>query len=372
MGRQRTRWQAARHYLTPVADGGLAIAGTPPITFRTAPLPAGVELQLWEDCGCDYEPPPADDFPGRPTGRAGDPAWAEWTEDPPREDSTKRSLRYALSDPRNHSDGGLLGPNYYGLAHFHSGDARLEAPGMTDLLIWTPLPVPNEAWELKRMGEVPTLPQAHHMTTLAAAGFTVRTVRPCCLLSGDADRWLAALSGKAPTLSPWAPGLDPAGREQARQRAARSAYTAAAPAGPAPVKVDRSISTARPRPVVAPPGLPVPDDEPGLACAYLLPMPDDRRDAERRALEAWLRRLGFAAVDVPWPMRIVVGERLVAVRVNTGEPGRPRPRCWRALPLQDPFPDHLVAPLGGDTIGAPSMTAAQHLIADAVPSRHLT
>jgi hypothetical protein len=367
----RTRWQAARRHLTPVAEGGLLVAEAPETTFRTAPLPPGVELKLFEECGCDYVAPPGP--------QKLDPAWSDWTEDPPREagrEAGKRCLRYALSDPRRRSDGGLLGPNYYQLAHFHSGDARHDAPGYPDLTIWTPLAVPNEAWELKKMGQNPTLPQAHHMTTLEAAGVTVRTVRPCCLLSGSVDRWLARLSGKTATLSEWAPDLTDAERLAGRQRAARTMLSAGATAAAA--AEDRAATTrpARRLAVVAdPPGQPVPDDAGGRAEAYLVPMPAGGGDAERAQLEGWLRDVGFAPIDVPWPMRIVVGESLVVVWVNTGEPGtpgNPRPRCWRSSYPDKPFPAHVVRPLGGAFRSASSVAAAMSLLEAATAAADLT
>jgi hypothetical protein len=348
-----------------VAEGGLLVTEAPETTFRTAPLPPGVELKLYEECGCDYVPPPGP--------RKNDPAWSEWTEDPPRDagrEAGKRCLRYALSDPRRRSDGGLLGPNYYGLAHFHSGDARHDAPGYPDLTIWTPLPVANEVWELKKMGQNPTLPQAHHMTTLEAAGFTVRTVRPCCLLSGAVDRWLGVLSGKEPTLSEWAAG----DREAALQRAARAAIAGRPSAAAAAVA--SSPAAPRLRVVAEPPGRPVDDQHAGdaEASAHLVPMPGGERDGARRQLEEWLREHGFPASSVPWPMRIVVAGGLVVVWVNTGEPGRPgqpRPRCWRSSYLERPLPAHTVAELGGSVHTAASVRAAMALIETGAPAGHL-
>jgi hypothetical protein len=364
----RRRWRGARAHLTPVAEGGTAIAGAPELTFRTAPL-GDLPLKLWEECGCDY---PA------PTGpKSHDPAWAEWTEEPPRTEGAKQSLRWALTRApgRNHP-GGLLGPNFYQLGHFHSGDARREQPGFPDLTIWTPLGVPNEVWELKKMDENPSLPQAHHMTALEAAGFTVRTVRPCCLLSGWVDRWLARLSGKTATLSEWAPDLTDAERLAGRQRAARTMLSAGATTAAA--AEDRAATTrpARRLAVVAdPPGQPVPDDAGGRAEAYLVPMPAGGGDAERAQLEGWLRDVGFAPIDVPWPMRIVVGESLVVVWVNTGEPGtpgNPRPRCWRSSYPDKPFPAHVVRPLGGAFRSASSVAAAMSLLEAATAAADLT
>lgn len=353
----RTRWGPARRHLTPVGEGGLLIAEAPAATFRTAPLPPGVELKLWEACECDYVPPPGP--------QKADPAWTLWTEDPPKEagrEAGKQCLRYALSDPRRKSDGGLLGPNYYALGHFHSGDARHDAPGYPDLTIWTPYSVPNEVWELKKMGQNPTLPQAHHMTSLEVAGFRVRTVRPCCLLSGSVDRWLARLANVSPTLSQWAPELTDQEREGVRRRAARAAIASVPAAGVA------SSAPARPALSVVPdpPGRPVPaEPAEGAAVAYFIPMPSGDRDGPGRELEAWLRGIGFPPVSVPWPARIVVAGRLVLVWVNSGEPagpGRPRPRCWRMSYLDAPFPEHVVGMLGGDRQGAPSTAAAMSLI----------
>lgn len=343
----RTRWHAARRHLTLVGDGGLAVAGAPETTFRTAPLPDGAVLKLWEDCGCDY---PA------PAGvKKDDPAWAEWTEEPPRAEDGKQSLRLALTraPSRNHP-GGLLGPNFYALGHFHSGDARREQPGFPDLMIWTPRDVPNEAWELKKMGENPTLPQAHHMTVLELAGFRVRTVRPCCLLSGWIDRWLGVLAGREATLSQWAPKVDTI--RPVPRPAGQPVGATAAPARPA-----------RPSAVVDPPGLPVDDTADGDAVAYLIPMPDAARPGPAvTEIEDWLRTVGFPPYTVPWPMRIVVGGPLVVVWVNTGEPGRPgkpRPRTWRSSYLDRPFPAHVVAALAGDARHASSLRAAMTMIA---------
>lgn len=358
----RTRWGSARRHLTPVGEGGLLIAEAPATTFRTAPLPPGVPLKLWEVCECDYVPPPG---PQR-----NDPAWTLWTEDPPREagrEAGKQCLRYALSDPRRKSDGGLLGPNYYALGHFHSGDARHDAPGYPDLTIWTPYSVPNEVWELKKMGQNPTLPQAHHMTSLEASGLRVRTVRPCCLLSGSVDRWLARLADVSPTLSQWAPELTDAEREHAVRRAARAAIASAPGPSSAPRRPALTV-------VGDPPGQPLPEETEGTAVAYFIPMPGGAGDGPGRELEAWLRRLGFPPVSVPWPARIVIADRLVLVWVNTGEPagpGRPRPRTWRMSYLDAPFPEHVVRPLGGDMQNAPSPGAAMALIQAETLAAHL-
>jgi hypothetical protein len=81
-----------------------------------------------------------------------------------------------------------------------------------------------------------------------------------------------------------------------------------------------------------------------------IPMPGGAGDDARRELEAWLRDVGFPPASVPWPIRIVVGETLVFVWVNNGEPGgpgQPRPRCWRSSYVDQPFPFHVVAQLGG-------------------------
>lgn len=366
MGSPRRRWSAARRHLTPVADGGALIVGTPQVTFRTAPLPEGVPVKLWEDCECTYRPPMID---GKPAPRRLDPAWTQWTEDPPREAGRaagKQCLRYALSDQRTKSDGGLLGPNFYALGHFHSGDARREQPGFPDLLIWTPLGRPNEVWELKTMGENPTLPQAHHLTALELAGFRCRVVRPCCLLAGDVDRWLTELSGREPaTPSPWAAGdPEPRAAGPGAPPTPRSLTTTAAPAG-APGRKRRLAVVAE-----APPGEPVNPAEPGRAAGYLIPMPGDGTGHLVGQLEGWLRAHGFPPYSVPWPMRIVVGERLLVVWANTGAPGtpgQPRPRAWRSSYLESPFPEHVVPALTGDSVYAPSMSAAMSFVEAAVP-----
>lgn len=373
MASERTRWKAARRHLTPVAEGGELIPGAPETTFRTAPLPPGVELKLFEDCGCDYSPPIID---GKPAPQRLDPAWTEWTEDPPKDagrEAGKRALRYALSDPRKRSDGGLLGPNYYGLGHFHSGDARHDAPGYPDLTIWTPYSIPNEVWELKKMGQCPTLPQAHHMTSLEAGGFVVRTVRPCCLLSGWVDRWLARLSGRAPTLSEWAPDMTDADREQARRRAARAAIAGGGPVAQLPGATPTAVRARQLGVAGEAPGKPVDDQaEDGEVVAYLIPSPGGDHARAVADLEGWLRALGFPPYAVPWPMRIVVGERVVVVWVNTGEPGepgKPRPRTWRSAYLDQPFPQHVIAQLGGDARPAVSLPAGMSLIDAGAPAK---
>lgn len=349
--RNRVRWQSARRHLTLVSDGGLLLPGEPVQTFRTAPLPDGVAPKLWEQCGCDYR----HDGP-----RKTDPAFTDWSEDPART-SGKLSLRYALSDPRTKSDGGLLGPNFYRLGHFHSGDARHDAPGYPDLTIWGP--GGREVWELKIAGAVPTLPQAVHMTALELYGFTVRLVRPCCLLSGWVDRWLGVLAGVAPALSAWAPTL------------------AAAPTGrPAPRLTipATTLSTAAPRRlqlVPAPPGRdydPADTTATGVAVGYLVPMPTTGRDVERGALEAWLREHGFGAADVPWPMRLAIVGALLVVWANTGEPasgpGQPRPRQWRAASLNRDVPEDLLLSLGAETLYNPSMPVVLGLLQRACSS----
>jgi hypothetical protein len=354
MGRQRW-YRSAREELAALGD-------TPPPTFRTAPLPAGTVLELFEDCDCDYTPP------GPP---ASDPAWTDWTEDPPRT-STKLSLRLELTRaPTNGHPGGLIGPNFYRtVGLFHSGDARREQPGFPDLLLFTPLPVANEAWELKAMGKNPTLPQAHHMTLLKLSGYRVRTVRPCCLLSGSVDRWLGALAGVAPTLSTWAPDLDDTARAAGRQRTARAMLAGAgrptSPAAPATAAPARP-AVRRPAALEAP-GQPVDPHEPGGATGHIIPMPVNG-GAPQAQLEAWLREHGFPPNAVPWPMRVVIGERVLVVWANTGEPGtpgRPRPRDWRSAALIRPFPDAAAAALAGTSRPATSMPAAMSQTAPAV------
>jgi hypothetical protein len=356
--------RSARTHLTPVAEGGKLIPGAPAAAFTNTPL-GDLPLKLFEACECDYVPPPG--------LQKDDPAWSEWTEDPPRTDNGKQSLRMALTrSPGRRHPGGLLGPNFYALCYIHSGDPRRDTgPGFPDLLIWTPVPgVDNEVWELKVMGEKPSLPQAHHMTTLEASGFKVRTVRPCCLLSGSVDRWLGRLSGKAPDLSEWAPGGD---RQTALQRAARAAIAGPPAAAPAPSSPPRRRQLAV---VPDPPGRPVDDQAAGdaEASAYLVPMPGGRADDARRQLEEWLREHGFPASSVPWPMRVVVAGPLVVAWVNTGEPGRPgqpRPRCWRSSYLERSFPAHLVAELGGEARTAASVRAAMALIDPGAPAGNL-
>jgi hypothetical protein len=371
-----TTWHAARRYVTPVAEGGLMMPGDSLPTFRTAPLPPGVQLKLWEDCTCDYRPP---QVAGRAVPRKSDPAWAEWTEDPPRTASTKQSLRLALArKPKRDDPGGLLGPNFYALGHFHSGDARREQPGFPDLPIWSPRG--REMWELKAMGEVPTLPQAVHMTSLELAGYTVRTVRPCCLLSGWVDRWLAELAGVEPTLSPWAPLTGHAERAIAAVRSLRTGGFADGPAAfagaPGTVTVAASLPAQRRLQLVpAPPGRDVDDDAiaaAGHAVGYLVPMPVDVDRADVTGLEGWLRAHGFAPTDVPWPMRLVVAGSLLLVWANTGErspgPGQPRPRAWRMASLEQPAPEDLIFKLGGETLTAATAPALLGSLLRASPS----
>jgi hypothetical protein len=362
MSRQRIRWQAARRYVTPTAAGGLLLPGDTPPVLRAAPLPAGTTVQLWEDCGCDYQPPGT---------RALDPAWTGWTEDPPRTATSKQSLRLALTrKPRNGDPGGLLGPNFYALGHFHSGDATREQPGFPDLLIWSPNG--REVWELKAMGAVPTWPQAVHMTALEAAGFVVRLVRPCCLLSGAVDRWLAALAGVDPTRSPWAP------RPRTELDTARARRASPPPAGDGPVVVPYMTPAARRARlqlvVPPPPGRAVTDDDRAIAAAvgWLVPMPAGGNQRQVTGVEEWLRQHDFTPAGVPWPMRIATAAGLLVVWANSAEPaagpGQPRPRTWRVVPLQTDPPENLLRSLGADMICAPSLRALLELMQGARPA----
>ena len=377
----KVRWQAARKHLTLVTDGGLRLPGDPPPVFRTAPLPDGVDIQLWEQCGCDYQPPHVD---GRPVPQNADPAWTQWSEDPTHTAAGKQSLRLALTrKPRSGDPGGLLGPNFYQLPHFHSGDARKDQPGFPDLLIWSERG--REAWELKKMGEVPTLPQAVHMTSLGhGRGFVVRLVRPCCLLSGWVDRWLAALAGVEANLSPWAPGRGGCELDAARERRTVRALTppppVAAPADVDPLPAPPVAAPPRQRRlqlVPAPPGAEFDEAQAsaaGRTVGYVVPMPTDTAGWRAAGqLEQWLRAAGFAASDVPWPIRFAVAEStgLLVVRVNIGSPpgpGQPPPRAWRTGTVDVPVPEDLIRTLRGDMVAAPTMPGALGFIENVRPA----
>ncbi|WP_285475181.1 hypothetical protein [Actinoplanes sp. NBRC 101535] len=360
MARARVPWQAARKYVTPVAEGGLLEPGGAPPVLRTAPV-GDADVGLWEECGCDYQRPSSG---GRPVPQREDPAWAGWTEDPPKTAGTGRqSLRSALTrKPRAGDLGGLLGPNFYGLGHFHSGDSRMEQPGMPDLLLWSPAGRP-QAWELKAMGKVPTWPQAVTMTSMAAAGFTVRLVRPCCLLSGWVDRWLAELAGRAPVMvSPWAGGPD-------RVAAPGAVVPRQGAVGVARPRVAGAVEVRRfPAPAPELPGMSlveavgVVDGLEGPCTGYLVPLPGG--PSGQAVVEAWLRAAGFTPGMVPWPMRLVAAVGWLAVWVNLG-PGAGR--GWRVVRVESAVPERALLAMGGRAVAGRGLVAVAAAVLDARP-----
>jgi hypothetical protein len=93
--------------------------------------------------------------------------------------------------------------------------------------------------------------------------------------------------------------------------------------------------------------------------------PDDLAE-----LDGWLRGHRFNPADIPWPVRIIVGDdcRSAAVQVRAGLAiaGNPPPRAWRSFALTLGFPGNIVPSLGIDQVFGPSAAQVAALI-DVVP-----
>ncbi len=117
----------------------------------------------------------------------------------------------------------------------------------------------------------------------------------------------------------------------------------------------------------------LPGDEPqpfAPAIGYLLPMPTTVTEhAAMLEVQTWLRSAGFSPAEVPYPMRLVVGDgRMLAhCRVATPRPGFDA-RVWRAGATGRPFPDHLLGVLNADQVCGPASGPVAELIAAAKPN----
>lgn len=251
----------------------------------------------------------------------------------------------------------------------HHRYSKSAAPGYPDCHLWCALRPDGGGGsayiELKRMGENPTDAQVRVMAELqdATPGGPVYLARPCCLLTGVIDEMLAELSGR--------PCLD--------IRDGR-AFTAVEVPAAAPVpRPARSTQPARPpappprrAPLYRLPPLPGTDPQPfAPATGYVIANPQWSTIAWSAIIhvERWLRAAGFAPTDVPFPMRLIVGDgRLhVQCRVGLARQGN-NERVWREGTPAEPLPQHLLAALDAEQVDGESSDAVAARIADVTPA----
>lgn len=235
----------------------------------------------------------------------------------------------------------------YRLSYQHHKLSKGSGTGYPDVHMWTPLRGDGGGSvyvELKRMGRDPTDEQVRVMAEIQDAGHLVYLARPCCLLLGVADELMAAFAGR-PCL------YVKAGR----------AYTPVEVPDGAPIPaVTRSLPLYR---QPAPPGAdPVP-----FAPAVCYIIPPGAGGETLHILEVWLRDAGIPPTSVPYPMRLIVGDRALHAhcRVGLARQGHDV-RVWRGGVPTRPFPDHLVHELRAEVVhGASSTQVAGQVYAEA-------
>lgn len=264
----------------------------------------------------------------------------------------------------------------YRLGYQHHKDSRGSGGGYPDVHMWTCLRPGGGGGsvhaELKRMDRDPSTEQIRVMAELQDAGNLVYLIRPCCLLTGAVDDLMAALAGR-PNLNVRAgpahtpvevPDGAPIPRSQADALAGVPVAARAAAAGVAaltdPVRRAQPMFRRRPLPGRVPcPFTP--------AVGYVIPSPGGqaRTADEPEQLEAWLRGAGFSPVDVPYPIRLIVGRGLVHVhcRLGLARPGVDE-RVWREGTTVTEFPARVAGPLRAHVIrGASSTIVAETMLA---------
>lgn len=326
----RTKRRAGhRKHLAAVASGDTSLEV---VVFPTAPLPAGMQPLPWNVCGCSYRPPEVD---GRKVPQRLDPVW-EFTEDPPPD---RRQTRPALRKIVQRmlwggKQGKIILPPLYPVGGFHSGDPRYEKPGFPDLILW-PSARPMVR-ELKRMGKVPELAQATHMTSMHVAGWDVGLWRPCCLLSGRISAELARAAGT---------DLHP------HDEYAGYRVRALPDIGPVRPAASRSAPAAAGVPLKPMPE-PLAGDLAGQgAIGYLIDPGGTVTEAEGGdigVLWRWLRAVGIAPVATTRPIMLVATDTRVHIRIRTPA-GAAHRVAWIPVELDpDAFPVDVVERLARD------------------------
>ncbi len=257
----------------------------------------------------------------------------------------------------------------YRLGYQHHKYSRASGGGYPDVHLWTRLRPDGGGHahlELKRMGEHPRPDQVRVMAELQDAGALAYLVRPCCLLVGVVDELMADFAGR-PCLyvkdgPAYTPVEVPAGAPiPARPGGVPVAARAAAAAAAELVVPARRLSNAA-APLFRRPPPPGGDPMPfAPADGYVVPQPAGTRPGDADAeLEDWLRSAGFAPVDVPYPMRLIVGPGVLHVqcRIGLARAGVDE-RVWRGGAPARPFPVHLVDALHAEMVhGATSAEVA--------------
>lgn len=229
----------------------------------------------------------------------------------------------------------------------HHKTSKGSGSGYPDCHFWAPGRGSMYA-ELKRMGKNPTIEQADVMASLQDADPRNRVYlfRPCCMLVGAVDEALAEFTGS------------------------RCLYAGGSRGRPSldQVLADMDATAVRPRATARPkrePVLPGADPQPfSPACGLIVPPPTDSIGSAAMAfLELWLRGAGFSPVDVPYPMRLILGNGMVHVhcRVGLARPGHDV-RVWRGGAPAGPFPEHLLGALRADQVMGPSSEKVAWLI----------
>jgi hypothetical protein len=213
--------------------------------------------------------------------------------------------------------------------------------------------------ELKRMGKNPTDDQVRVMAELQDAdpNDPVYLFRPCCMLSGAVDEALAEFTG---TRCLYAGGQ----RGRASLEQVLSDMTATDPRAPR-----RAPAGPRRR-------LPLPGADPvpfAPAVGYVVPPPvDDDAAVAVAQLEGWLRTAGLSPMDVPYPMRLIVGEWAVHAhcRVGLARPGHDE-RVWRGGAPASDFPEHLAGPLCAAVFAGPSSERVADLLTPSTTAKEI-
>lgn len=268
-------------------------------------------------------------------------------------------------------DGGCLQERFrhlaklYRVGYQHHTTSRGSGAGYPDVHLWAPGRGSVYA-ELKRMDrgypsgcDNPTDVQVRIMAELQAADVHNRIylARPCCMLSGAVDELIAEFTGTRCLYA----GGHPAGSSLAGVLADMAATDPRRkPAPPIAAAATEPVARRRREP-------PLPGTDPHRfdpAMGLIVPPPaDDTAAAAMRELEGWLRAAGFSPVDLPYPMRLIVGDGVLHAhcRVGLARPGHDE-RVWRGGVPASPFPDHLVRVLRANQVMGPSSDKVAWLI----------